>query len=93
MTNVWYVKNVSANCDGNLYFSILHLPRVELHCKLQELHRVTGPLAQPAWSGRLVGPFGQDRLSRFCFVATFLDSISCKCKEIDGYYEIIILST
>ena len=28
-----------------MYLPILHLPRVELHCKLQEkLHRVTGPL-------------------------------------------------
>ena len=45
MANVWYVKNISANFDGNLYLPILHLPRVELHCKLQEkLHRVTGPL-------------------------------------------------
>ena len=45
VTNVWYVKNILANCDGNLYLPILHLPRVELHCKLQEkLHRVTGPL-------------------------------------------------
>ena len=42
MTNVWYVKNILANCDGNLYLPILHLPRVELHCKLREkLHRVT----------------------------------------------------
>ena len=45
MTNVWYVKNILANCDGNLYLPILHLPRVELHCKLQEkLYRVTGAL-------------------------------------------------
>ena len=44
VTNVWYVKHILANCDGNLYLPILHLPRVELHCKLQEkLHRVTGP--------------------------------------------------
>ena len=44
MTNVWCVKNILANCDGNLCLPILHLPRVELHCKLQEkLHRVTGP--------------------------------------------------
>ena len=44
MTNVWYIKNILANCDGNMYLPILHLPRVELHCKLQEkLHRVTGP--------------------------------------------------
>ena len=42
MTNVWYVKNILANCDGNMYLPILHLSRVELHCKLQEkLHRVT----------------------------------------------------
>ena len=45
MTNVSYVKNISANFDGNLYLPILHHPRVELHCKLQEkLHHVTGPL-------------------------------------------------
>ena len=45
MTNVWYVKNILANCDGNLYLPIFHLPSVELRCKLQEkLHRVTGPL-------------------------------------------------
>ena len=25
-TNVWYVKNVLANCDGNMYLPILHLP-------------------------------------------------------------------
>ena len=45
VTNVWYVKNILAGCDGNLYLPILHCPRVELHCKLQEkLHRMTGPL-------------------------------------------------
>ena len=45
MKNVWCVENILANCDGNLYLPILHLSRVELHCKLQEkLHRVTGPL-------------------------------------------------
>ena len=45
MTNVCYVKDILANCDGNLYLPILHLPRVELHCKLQEkLYRVTGAL-------------------------------------------------
>ena len=34
-----------SNCDGNLYLPILHFPRVELRCKLQEkLHRVSGPL-------------------------------------------------
>ena len=25
MTSVWYVKNILANCDGNLYLPILHL--------------------------------------------------------------------
>ena len=25
LTNVWYVKNILANCDGNLYLPILHL--------------------------------------------------------------------
>ena len=45
MTSVWYVENISANFDGNLYWPILHLQRVELRCKLQEkLHRGTGPL-------------------------------------------------
>ena len=45
VTNVWYVKNILANCDGNMYLPILHLPKVELHCKLQEkLHCVAGPL-------------------------------------------------
>ena len=44
MTNVWYVKNTLANCDGKIYFTILQLQRVEMHCKLQEkLHQVTGP--------------------------------------------------
>ena len=44
VTNVCYVKNISANCDGNTYLPILHLPRVELHCKLHEkLHRVADP--------------------------------------------------
>ena len=44
VTNVWYVKKILANCDENLCLPILHLLRVELHCKLQEkLHRVTGP--------------------------------------------------
>ena len=32
VTNVWYVKNILANSDGNLYLPILHLPRVELNC-------------------------------------------------------------
>ena len=47
MKNVCYVKNILANCDGNMYLPILHLPRVELHCKLREkFHRVTGPLEE-----------------------------------------------
>ena len=44
MTNVWYVKNILAHFNGNLYLPILQHLRVELHCKLQDkLHRVTGP--------------------------------------------------
>ena len=45
MAIVWYVKNILANCDGNMYLPILHLPSVELHWKLHEkLHRVSGLL-------------------------------------------------
>ena len=52
MTNVWYVKSILANCDRNMYLPILHLPRVELHCKLQEkLHHVTGPLGVDIYVG------------------------------------------
>ena len=42
----WYVKNISANFDGNLYLPILHLPRIELHCKLEKKCIVSqlGPL-------------------------------------------------
>ena len=46
VTNVRYVKNILANCDGNVYLPILHLPRVEQRCNLQQkLHRLTGSLA------------------------------------------------
>ena len=57
VTNVWYVKNILANCDGNVYLPILHLPRVPRvalqvarkiaprHRAFGKLHRVTGPLA------------------------------------------------
>ena len=39
-----YVKNILAKCNEDAYLPILHLPRVELRCKLQELlHRVTAP--------------------------------------------------
>ena len=42
VTNVWYVKNILENRDGNMYLPISHLPKVELLCELQEkLHRVT----------------------------------------------------
>ena len=30
MTNIWYVKNILANCDGNIYLPILHLSRVDI---------------------------------------------------------------
>ena len=32
-TNVWYVKNILANCDGNVYLPIAHLPRVDESCQ------------------------------------------------------------
>ena len=43
--NFRYVQKTSAECNEDSYLAILHLSRVELHCKLQEkLHRVTWPL-------------------------------------------------
>jgi hypothetical protein len=43
--NFQYVEKTSAKCNEDSYLAILHLSRVELHCKLQEkLHRVTWPL-------------------------------------------------
>jgi hypothetical protein len=44
--NFRYVEKTSAECiNEDSYLVILHLSRVELHCKLQEkLHRVTWPL-------------------------------------------------
>ena len=39
--NFPYVEKTSAECNEDSYLAILHLSRVELHCKLQEkLHRV-----------------------------------------------------
>ena len=53
MTNVWYGKNILANCDGNMYLPVLYLPRVELHFKLHEkLHRVTGALELISFGAR-----------------------------------------
>jgi hypothetical protein len=41
MKNFRYVQKTSAECNEDSYLAILHLSRVELHCKLQEkLHRV-----------------------------------------------------
>ena len=43
--NFRYVEKTSTECNEDSYLVILHLSRVELHCKLQEkLHRVTWPL-------------------------------------------------
>ena len=43
--NFRYVEKTSAECNEYSYLAILHLSRVELHCKLQKkLHRVTWPL-------------------------------------------------
>jgi hypothetical protein len=45
--NFRYVEKTSAECNEDSYLVILHLSRVELHCKLQEkLHRVTWPLLE-----------------------------------------------
>ena len=41
---VRYVEKTSAECNEDSYLAILHLSRVELHCKLHEkLHCVTWP--------------------------------------------------
>ena len=43
-----YAEKTSAECNEDSCLAILHLSRVELHCKLQEkLHRVTWPLRRP----------------------------------------------
>ena len=48
--NFRYVEKTSAECNEYSYLAILHLSRVELHCKLQEkLHRVTWPLVTMIW--------------------------------------------
>ena len=48
--NFRYVEKTSAECNEDSYLVILHLSRVELHCKLQEkLHRVTWSCVQYAW--------------------------------------------
>ena len=45
MKNFRNVEKTSAECNEDSYLVILHISRVELHCKLQEkLHRVTWPL-------------------------------------------------
>jgi hypothetical protein len=42
--NFRYVEKTSAECNEDSYLVILHLSRVELHCKLRgKLHRVTWP--------------------------------------------------
>ena len=41
VTNVWYVKNILANCDANVYLTILHLPSCKKNCTVC----MTGPLA------------------------------------------------
>ena len=45
--NFRYVEKTSAECNEDSYLVILHLSRVELHCKLRgKLHRVTWPLGR-----------------------------------------------
>jgi hypothetical protein len=45
--NFRYVEKTSAEFNEGSYLAILHLSRVELHCKLQEkLHRVTSALVR-----------------------------------------------
>ena len=69
---------ILANCDGNWYLPILHLPRVELHGKLQEkLHRVTGPIRAVVLSSlfglgvRKTKRTSANRLTLTTFVAKF----------------------
>ena len=76
MTNVWYVKSILSNCDGKMYLPILHLPRVELLCKLQEkLHRVARPSTKKNYLAKcfLVNrdnfyPYEQALEQKVCFV-------------------------
>ena len=73
MTNVWYVKYILANCDGNMYLPILQLPRVELHCKLHEkLHRVTGPLGFLKLFWRELWANKEALLREYCYVLSRL---------------------
>ena len=52
MKNFRYVEKTSAECNEDSYLAILHLSRVQLHCKLQEkLHRVTWPLVANPMKG------------------------------------------
>ena len=64
----------------NFYSPILHLPRVELHCKLQEkkLHRVTGPSYNAqCWLAKS-NPFQADVYGRLLFLVERMPSISRK---------------
>ena len=38
--NVRYVKNILANCDGNMYLPNLHVQRVELRCKMPNIYLI-----------------------------------------------------
>ena len=65
----------------NFYLPNLHLPRVELHCKLQEkkLHRVTGPLTlQRTVFVSQANPFQADVYGRLQFLVERIPSISRK---------------
>ena len=61
-----------------MYLPILHLPRVELHCKLQEkLHRVSGPLISP---GKVL-----DLMKKRCFKREGTrEIVHASCLNVDG---------
>ena len=68
--NFRYVEKTSAECNEDSYLAILHLSRVELHCKLQEkLHRVTWPLA---WSCMLIINVSQQTQKQFWLGQSFV---------------------
>jgi hypothetical protein len=68
--NFRYVQKTSAECNEDSYLAILHLSRVELHCKLQKkLHRVTWPLVWQTTPSVNIFKFSQGSFTLAIFAA------------------------